>query len=179
MTQIASRYAQALYELAAEENLTERILEELKALDVAFLQEPDFIRLLMTRNLSKEERLGVVDSSFGGRLQPYLLNFLKILTERGHMSQFSACCKAYKAQYDEEHGILPVKAVTAVPLTESQSARLVQKMEQMTGKQIELTNVVDPACMGGVRLDYDGKRVDDTLKFRLDSIHKMLQNTVL
>ncbi len=179
MTQVVNRYAQALYSLAADENLTGQILEELKALNAAFAQEKDFIRLLATRNLSKEERLNIVDQSFGGKVHPYLLNFMKLLTERGYMPQFSACCAAYKAQYDEAHGILPVKAVTAVALTESQSARLILKMEQMTGKQIELTNVVDPACMGGVRLDYDGKRVDDTLRHRLDSIHQMLQNTVL
>jgi len=42
-----------------------------------------------------------------------------------------------------------------------------------------LTNRVDPDVLGGVRLDFDGKCVDDTLSHRLDSIRNMLNHTVL
>ncbi len=179
MSQIANAYAQALYGLACEESLTEQILSELTVLDGIFAAEQDFIRLLSTPTLSKEERLGIVDDSFRGKVQPYVLSFMKILTERGYMPQFGACCAAFKAQYNQDHGILPVTAVTAVPLTKDQTLKLAQKMAKLTGKRIELSNTVDPACMGGVRLDYDGKQMDDTLRHRLDSIHKMLQNTVV
>ena len=48
-----------------------------------------------------------------------------------------------------------------------------------TGKTIDLQNRIDPACLGGIRLDYDGKRLDDTVSHRLDSIGALLKNTVL
>ena len=179
MSEVATVYAQALYDLAAAENLTEAMLSELKVLDTAFTRDPDFLRLLTTPNLTKDERVGIVETSFRGKVQPYLLNFMKILTEKGYMRHFSACCAAFRAQYNREHGILPVQAVTAVPLTPAQSERLSAKLAQLTGKQIELQNTVDPACIGGVRLNYDGRQVDDTLRHRLDSIHGMLKNTVL
>ena len=54
-----------------------------------------------------------------------------------------------------------------------------KKLEQLTGKTIDLSCRVDPAVMGGVRLDYDGKRVDGTVRSRLDAVDKMLKNTVL
>ena len=50
---------------------------------------------------------------------------------------------------------------------------------QITGKKVTLTNRIDPACMGGVRLTYDGNQVDGTVKNRLDTISNMLKNTVL
>ena len=49
----------------------------------------------------------------------------------------------------------------------------------MTGKTILLANRVDPTCLGGVRLDYDGQRLDDTVSHRLDSVRELLKNTVL
>jgi F0F1-type ATP synthase delta subunit len=49
----------------------------------------------------------------------------------------------------------------------------------LTGKQILLTNVLDPETLGGIRLDYDGICVDDTIRHRLDSIRNMLSSTVL
>ena len=57
--------------------------------------------------------------------------------------------------------------------------RLQEKLQQVTGKTVQLQNRVDPDCLGGVRLDFDGKSVDGTVKNRLDAIGNMLKNTVL
>ena len=179
MTDIATTYGQALYDLARDENLSQPILEQLKDLGDAFSQHPDFVRLLATPNLSKDARCKIVDDSFAGQVEPYVLNFIKLLTEKGYIRHFTDCCEAYRDLYNEDNGILPVQAVTAVPLEDAQTARLSEKLAKITGKTIELYNVVDPACMGGVRLDYDGKRVDDTVRHRLDALHSLLKNTVL
>ena len=179
MTQAANTYAQALYDLAKDENLDKQILSELDVLNQAFLQEPDYLRLLSVPNLPKAERCAILDESFRDKVHIYVLNFLKILTEKGYLRQFDDCCKAFRTLYNTDHGILTVKAVTATALTEDQSARLTEKLSGITGKTIELVNQIDPAVLGGVRLDYDGKRVDGTVQNRLDSIGQMLKNTVL
>jgi F-type H+-transporting ATPase subunit delta len=178
MTQIANAYAQGLYALAKDEALTEEILQQLQTLGEAFAQEPAFCRLLSMPNVGKAERLEIVDRSFRDKVHPYVLNFLKILTERGYAVHFFDCCKAYREFYNEDHGILPVRAVTALPLTEAQKTKLTEKLADITGKIVELTNKVDPACLGGVCLDYDGKRVDGTVKSRLDGMAAALKNTV-
>jgi F-type H+-transporting ATPase subunit delta len=95
------------------------------------------------------------------------------------MQRFSDCCKEFRQAYNEDHGILEVFAYTAIELTADQKERLSQKLNAVTGKTIDLINRVDPSCLGGVRLDYDGKRVDDTVEHRLGSISALLKNTVL
>lgn len=179
MTQIAATYAQALYDLAAEEKLEDTALRQLRALQQAFSEEPGFIRLLNAPNLSKQERCDVLDQSFREGVHIYVLNFLKILTEKGYMRHFDDCCKAYTRLYNEVHGILPVQVVTAAPLQESQAQRLKEKLDKITGKTVQLSCRVDAAVLGGVRLDYDGKRLDGTVQSRLDSVRDLLKNTVL
>lgn len=179
MTQIGIQYAAALYSLAAEENLTDRILKELRLLDHGFSGNPEFLRLLSAPNIPKEERVQILDNSFRGRVHPYLLNFMKILAEKGYARYFADCRKAFEDQYNEEKGILPVCAVTAVALTEEQQKRLSRKLEKITGKTISLTNRIDPDVYGGVRLHYDGKQVDGTIRNRLDMIGNLLKETVL
>lgn len=174
MTEIGQNYARALYSLAQEEGLTKTVLEQLKMLDTAFRQEPDFLRLLATPNLSKQQRLGVLDDSLRGKVHAYVLNFLKLLTEKGHIGAFFHCVKAYRQQYYDDNGIVSVLAVSAVALTDAQQKQLQSKLESVTGKKIQLLCRVDPTCIGGVRLDYDGKRVDGTVKNRLDSMGTML-----
>ena len=179
MSQVATVYAQALYSLTKDENCSEEVLQELAVLNGSFENEAKFLHLLSAPNLSKEERCGILDQSFRGKVHPYVLNFLKILTEKGYMRRFSDCCKAFRQLYNEDHGILEVFAYTAIPLTEDQEERLSQKLQAVTGKTIDLNNRVDPGCLGGVRLDYDGKRVDDTVAHRLATISALLKNTVL
>jgi len=74
---------------------------------------------------------------------------------------------------------MPVSVVTAVPMSDRQKEKLTAKLAGITGKQIELSNMVDPACIGGIRLDYDGRRIDDTIIHRLEAMSSMLKNTIL
>ena len=179
MTGVGNVYGEALYSLACEEGISETILQQLKTLNDCFAAEPDFIRLLGAPNLPKAERCRILDLSFRDKVAPYLLNFLKILTEKGYMRYFPDCVKAYGELYNQDNGILPVTAVTAVAMSDQQKAKLSEKLRAITGKHIELVNRIDPTCLGGVRLDYDGKRVDDTVSHRLDAVRRMLSNTVL
>ena len=179
MTGVGNVYGEALYLLAKEEDRSKTILEELKALDESFSQEPDFLRLLSSPNLPKAERCQILDDSFRGKIDPYLLNFMKILTEKGYIRHFSDCRKGYTLHYNQDNGILSVTAVTAVALSAEQADKLTGKLENLTGKTIELVNRVDPGIYGGVRLDYDGQRLDDTVAHRLENIRNLLKNTVL
>lgn len=179
MTGFGAEYAKALYSLAKEENLTDRFLRELEVLNAAFADQPEYLHLLSSPNLSKNERIGIIDTGFRGKVHPYVLNFLKILTQKGYAKRFPDCVKAYRAQYNEENGIVSVLAVSAVALTDAQAEKLRSKLETVTGKKVDLQRRTDPACIGGVRLDYDGRRVDGTVKNRLNSMRELLNNTVL
>ena len=179
MTGVGSVYGEALYDLARSEALEDQILSQITVLDESFRQEPQFLRLLAAPSLSKEERCAVLDRSFREKVHPYVLNFLKILTEKGYIRQFPGCCEAYRSFYNEANGILVVKAVSAVALSAAQTEKLTAKLEATTGKQIDLQCTVDPAVLGGLRLSYSGMLMDGTVKNRLDAISKLLKNTVL
>lgn len=179
MTQIGSVYGESLYSLAQEEGLTEDILNQLSVLEQCFQTEPGYLKLLSAASLSKQERAQILDEAFSPKVQPYLLNFLKILAEKGYIRHFSHCCTAYRRCYYRDNGILPVTAVSAVSLKPEQAKRLTEKLAAITGKTILLHNQVEPELLGGVRLDFDGKQLDDTIQHRLESIRQMLKNTVL
>lgn len=179
MSDTANAYAQALYALGVEEKKTECFLQQLTALQESFETEPSFYRLLTSHSLSKEERCQILDDSFRGKIEPYVLNFLKILTEKGRIRLFLDCCRAYCTQYDTDHGILRATAVTAGALTTEQTEKLKDKLQSITGKTVILSNRIDPACMGGVRLEYAGICVDGTVENHLNSLRSLLAKTVL
>ncbi|MBQ1371883.1 MAG: ATP synthase F1 subunit delta [Oscillospiraceae bacterium] len=179
MNDTAVNYANALYELALDENLLQEIREQLLQVEHLYQSNPDFVRLLSTPKLPKTERLSVLDGAFAGRVHPYMLSFLKLLCERGKSWDLSACAECFRARWNEEHGVLQATVVTAVALSESLSAKLRQRLSTITGKQVELTERVDPAILGGVRLEYGGVQLDGTVRSRLLGLEKTLSETVL
>ena len=179
MTEVATTYGQAMYDLARDEGKSQQILAELSVLDQSLSAEPEFLQLLSSPNIPKEERIQILDDSFRGKIDPYVLNFLKVLTEKGYLRHFSGCCQFYRQQYNKDNGIVPVVAYTAVPLSDELRRKLTAKLSTVTGKTIELDCRIDPETLGGVRLDFDGKQVDGTVRRRLEDIRGLLKNTVL
>ena len=179
MTEVATTYGQAMYDLARDEGKSQQILAELSALDQSLSNEPGFIQLLSAPNIPKEERVRILDDSFRGKIDLYVLNFLKLLTEKGYIRHFSGCCKMYRQQYNQDNGIVPVVAYTAIPLSDELRRKLAAKLSTVTGKTIELDCRIDPETLGGVRLDFDGRQVDGTVRRRLEDIRSILKNTVL
>ena len=128
MSQVGTIYGNALYDLCKEEHLQETVLSQLQMLSVSFQENPAFLQLLCAPNIPVQERCQVVDDCFRGKVEPYVLNFLKLLTEKMYVKQFASCAEVFQNLYNEENGILPVTAVTAVPLTQEQSARLTEEV---------------------------------------------------
>ena len=179
MTKTAKLYGSALYDVALEDSAAPSVLEEMQAVQTAFAQHPDFLYLLDTPSLPKAERCGILQETFDGQVHPYLLNFLKILCENGTLRQFGGCLRAYKNRYNEDHHIMEVTAITAIPMKEAQIAALHSKLESQTGKTVALTCRVDPDCLGGVRLEMEGQQWDDTVRCRLDTISRQLAGLTL
>ena len=174
MTELQKEYGEALYLLCSEEGLDAAVLDEVTAVAGAFEESPDYVRLLNNRALSVESRLQILDEGFSGRVHPYVLNFMKILTERGAIADFSGCAEQFRQMYLKANHIVEAKVTTAVALTEAQKGDLVAKLEKVSGSKVLMNAHVDASLLGGVLVEMDGQRYDNTVKHRLEDIRVRL-----
>ena len=178
MTELAKRYGGSLYELAAEEQLTDQLLAELDVAVSCIKQDPDYLRLLSTPSVPKKERCALLDKAFADA-HPYLVNFLKLLCEEGLLAELPGCARAYRDRYNTDHGILEATVVSAAPLSDTSREKLIAKLQEMTGKTVQLTAKVDPSILGGLRLDLNGTRLDGTVQRRLELLHDNISSVVV
>lgn len=174
MTELQREYGEALYLLCSEEGLDAAVLDEVTAVAGAFEESPDYVRLLNNRALSVESRLQILDEGFSGRVHPYVLNFMKILTERGAIADFCGCVEQFRQMYLKAHNIVEAKVTTAVALTDVQKQELTKKLEKISGSEVQLLTKVNPELLGGVLVEMDGQRYDNTVKHRLEDIRVRL-----
>ncbi len=175
---VSERYALSLYEIAAEEKKEQAYLDEFTEICGVLKKEPDFMKVLKTPSISPEEKRNVLKKVFEGRIEPYLLNFLMLLTDKNRIGLVQDMCQAYKDHYYFENGIIEVRAITANPLNSALSKKLKAKMEAVTGKKVVLEKVIDPSILGGIIVKLQGEQYDNSLRTRLEDIAARLTNTI-
>lgn len=116
----------------------------------------------------------MLDGAFGGRIHPYLLNFMKLLCERGAFGEMPACRAEYVSCYNNKHGIIPVKVISAEPLSEAQTARLKEALERKTSKAVTLDIMSMCPWVAVCALEMAGKCYDNTLESRMDHLRRAL-----
>ena len=171
-------YGKALFLITEEERSSDKVLADVKIADKVLKDNPEYIKLLDSPAVPKEERVSLVDRAFG-TLDTNLLNLVKILTQRRLICHFNKVAEAYYGLYDESRGILRVVAVTAIPLSEGQTKALTRRLSETLGKTIVLHNTVDRGILGGVTLRYSGVQLDGSIKTRLDKFEQALKQQVI
>ena len=179
MTERSRVYGSSFYDLAAEENLTEPLREQLLAVKQILRENPEYIRLLAEPSIKKTERLDLIDKAFGGSCEKYLVNFLKLLCERNMLGEFEGCCEIFVKRFNEDHNISEAVVTTAVRLTDEQLRSLTRKLEEMSNRKVSLVQKVDKKVLAGIKVEIDGKQLDGTVAGRLSGIRRKLDEVVL
>lgn len=174
----AGEYGRALFLITEEDGTSDKIISDVRVAEQILRDNPEYVRLLNSPAVAKEERVSLVGTAFG-RLDENLLNLIKILTERRSVQLFGKMAEEYYRLYDESRGIVRVEAITALPLTAAQADAITKKLSSSLNKTVVLKNTIDQSTLGGVKLRYGGVQLDGTVKTRLDKFEEALKNTVI
>lgn len=174
----ATVYANALFMAALESDAAESIFTDITAVVDALLKTPEYISLIDTPALDREEKHGLLERAFGN-IHPLLLNLIKLLGDKSMFYRFEKIAVAYGKLYDAHNNIVRGEAISAHPLTPEQLAALTKKLCDKYGKRVVLTNIVNPDILGGICLNIAGTQLDGSLRRRLCDVEKILKNTVI
>ena len=175
MSKKADIYGSSLYDLAFEEGISEEIMGDMALIGSVFSENPEYRKLLSSPALPKDERKALIRDAWGGKINRYSLNFLQLLVDEDIAAEFAECESSFRSLYNKEKGILEVRAVSAVPLSEAQKERLRSVIAQKTGKRIEMRFDVDRALIGGMRLEMDGKSYEGSVSYYLEELRSLLK----
>jgi F-type H+-transporting ATPase subunit delta len=157
--QVATIYAKALLAATAGGGQTGAALEELSAIqrDV-FEAYPKLSEVLASAFIDVDEKLGILDRTFGGRVAPLVMNFLKVLAKHDRLSVLGDVVRVAQDLFVKQQGQLSVEVTTAAPLTDAQSEQIKQQLRALLGAEPVLSPKIKPELIGGVVL-----RVGDTV----------------
>jgi ATP synthase F1 delta subunit len=173
MEELAQVYADALFEVASEQEVIDEIREQLGEFAEELDQNRDLQIFLFSPYFSSQEKKDgirkiVVDAD------ERFLNFLELLAERHRMPAIFRIRRAYDALWRKENKLLPVTVTSAIELDEGLVEGLGKKIEEQTGKKVELTSEVDPDVLGGLVLQVGNMVLDASIRNRLEQLRKQV-----
>lgn len=174
----ALNYAEALFSLSEEMGNSDKVLSDLNVTAEILRTYPEYVKLMDTPAISVPEKISLADTAFSS-IEETVASVVKILAEKHSVYLFPEIAREYSSLYNDARGICNAEIISAVELTDSQTQKLKEKLENMTGKAIVIKNTVDKTVLGGIKLRYLGRELDGTLKARLSSIEKSLKNTII
>lgn len=175
MSNISKAYADALFELSIEENILDEIMDQTLFLKQVMDENADFVKLLGAPTVTKEEKAAITDNVFSGKINKHLLNFIKVMIQRKDTAEMNSSFADFEKLYNKHNNIEKAVVTTAVAMSDELKARLVDKLQSLTGKKILLTNKVDPACLGGAVLLMEDMQFNDSISNKLETLKNQLK----
>lgn len=175
---IASRYAEALFQIGEEENLTDKIYKELNEVANLLENNKELFLVLNSPVISKQEKISIIDKIFKKEININLKNFFKILVEKDRISIIRDIDFSYKELLNNKNNILEGVAITAVPMNKEEIKKLEEKLSQKYNKNVTLENRVDKSILGGVLVRLGNEEIDGTVKTRLSKVKEQLSQVI-
>jgi F-type H+-transporting ATPase subunit delta len=173
MEEIAEVYARALFEVAKENDALDRVHDELGEFADALAEDRNLQVFLFSPYFSSEEKKKGV-SSIVSDADERTLNFLELLAERHRMPALFRIRRSFDAMWADENKLLPVTVTSAVELDEELVNSIGERIEEQTGRRVELSSNIDPDVLGGLQVRVGNMVLDATVRNRLEQLRKQV-----
>ena len=173
----AKRYAQAMFELAREQNQLDAWAFDLQMVSQA-LQDPDFRTLLSHADVPVDEKIKA-SSAVLGEVHPLVLNLVNVLVASGLVNLAPDLQTAYNALLDVHHGRQQVEVTSAVLLDDAELTQITSFVSDLISKEVVVTTRVDESIMGGVVIQIGDQLLDGSTRSRLEALRNRMHSEVI
>ena len=173
MEEIAEVYARALFEAAKDDGVLDRVHDELGEFADALDADRNLQVFLFSPYFSSEEKKAGVRRIVSDA-DERLLNFLELLAERHRMPVLFRIRRIFDGDWAEENKLLPVTVTSATELDAGLVEEIGRRIQEQTGRQVDLSSNVDPDVLGGLMVRVGNMVLDATVRNRLEQLRKQV-----
>jgi F-type H+-transporting ATPase subunit delta len=156
-TLAAKRYANALFQIAKEENQIDRLETEIRTVKEVFEKNSRFIEFLEHPKVSMENKKQAIATAFA-TASPSIQNLLMLLVERHRETIVPDLADEFIMLVNEQTGIVDAKVFA-----------------RKIGKQaLRIENIVDSSLLGGIKIRIGNRIFDGTVQGKLDRLERSL-----
>lgn len=173
----AKRYARALFEAANERGIVDQVNQELETAVKLVTENEEYWKFLEHPGISMEDKLSVLKQSLEKHVSELVLHTLQLLVQRHRQKAIRAVWEHYVKIAGEALG--QARAIVSSPaqLSESEIGKIADTFGKLTGKTLQIQQVVEPSLLGGVQVRIGDRVYDGSLKTKLADMEKTIKRS--
>jgi F-type H+-transporting ATPase subunit delta len=170
----ARRYAQAVFDLASETNTFDQWSADLRTI-ADFATEADVAGILASARVPRDSKLRLLETALASAVSGQAMNLVRLLNERDKLAVARQLQTVFQELLDERRGIAHATVTTAVALSDDERTAIATRLSALTGKQVDVTPIVDEAILGGIIARIGDQLIDGSTRTRLVALRRRLE----
>jgi F-type H+-transporting ATPase subunit delta len=162
-SKVASRYAKALFDYAAEEKILDQVREDMDVIYDLSEASRHFRLFLQSPVIRKDKKLAVINEIFKPHISKQALTYLQIIVRKSREAYIPGIALDFIHLHKEHQGIKLATLVTAAPVDEDVRKKVILFLERRTKFKIELHEQTDPSLIGGFVIKIENFQYDASL----------------
>ena len=176
ISNLAERYAVALYALADDAKLLDQVTNELRTLRQLIDESRPLSYLIGSRTVPLTDASAAMSKilqsqGFSDLVRRYVLT---IIANR-RISALPQLISGFIAYAAKKRGIATADVATAHPLSAAQRAQLAARLAEVGYGRVQINEHVDPTLLGGLVVKIDSRLYDTSLKSRLQRLGHVMK----
>jgi len=174
LSRVAKRYAKALFELAEERNVLEKVHTDLQAIAETVKNSEDLQNLLVNPLVNEADKMNVLARIFSDRFESLTRQFLELVAEKRRLSVLLEIITKFYRMMLEHNNQIEGQLISAVDLEERQVEEIGKQIEQITGKKVMLNRQIEPSIIGGFVVKVEDVVIDNSIRSQLNRLREQL-----
>jgi len=165
---LAKRYAMALFALADENRVIDRVAEDLTTLQAMLDDSEDLRRFIASPVVTRADHLsGILILADKAELSEDTRKFLGLVATKRRLFVLPGIIQAFQRELAKRRGETTADVIAARPLSDRQMADLAARLKQVVGNNVTVNATVDPDLLGGMVIRVGSRMVDNSLRSKL------------
>ena len=173
---IASRYAQALFEIAKDEKGLATLEADTDALGAALLASPELAGMIASPVVTREGQsraMAAVVTAMG--LSSAMANTIALMASKRRLFVLPQLVANLRARIAIEKGEVTAEVTSAAALSPAQATALVEALKAKVGKDVKLNTTVDESLIGGLIVKLGSTMIDTSVKAKLAALQNAMK----
>ncbi len=172
-----TRYVKALFAAAEKAGVVEPVRAELEQLAALFEGSAELRAALSHPRVPAETKKTILAAAGLSAATPLVQDFVGLCLDRGRPRVVIEAAEEFSRLVRDARGVVVARVQTVTKMSDEMRRSVLAKLEEVTGKTVELVEEEVPALLGGIRILIGSRMYDGSVRRRIDDLTAHLLST--
>jgi F-type H+-transporting ATPase subunit delta len=174
MSQVAKRYADALFQVAQTNGTLPGVSAELKEVATVFETNTELVSVLANPKVRIEAKKEMIKNVFVGASEA-VVNTLQLLVDKKRINEVKIVADEFQKLAAAAQGTADATVFSTRALSTEEQAEISAAFGKLVGvEKLNITNKIDASLIGGVRVQIGNYIYDSTVASKLEGLKRTL-----